>query len=69
MSKRKRKTAELTPEEIERQRAETLPDREVMSTVTLDPQPVVGDDPLYAFDPTPKDVWGHEPPPPGPESA
>jgi len=66
MSKGKRKTADLTPEEVERQRAETLPDREVMSTVSLAPQPVVDDtDPLFPIDPTPKD-W---PPPPVNETA
>jgi hypothetical protein len=40
--KRKRKKNELTPEELKRQRAEQLPDREVMSVIsppTLAPEP------------------------------
>jgi len=56
MGKTKRKSAELTPEEVERQKGEALPDREVMSTVSVEPQPVVGDDPLFAFDPIPKQI-------------
>jgi len=43
MSKKaKRKHRELTPEEIERQKAERLPDREVMSLLsppTIAPEP------------------------------
>jgi hypothetical protein len=57
--KRKKKDAELTPEELARQKGESLPDREVMSTISVEPQPVVGDegvDVLFPLDPTPKGV-------------
>jgi len=64
MRKKKRKDAELTREEVERQKAKTLPDREVMSTVSVAPQPAVDpDDALFPVDPVPKDVWIHNPPP------
>jgi hypothetical protein len=48
----------LTPEELERQRAEPLPDREAMSTInpaiaTMPPVPVDAEDPLFPTDPLP----------------
>jgi hypothetical protein len=50
MSKRARKKRQnLTPEEIERQKAEQLPDREVMSLIsppTIAPEPDVPIDPV-----------------------
>jgi len=56
MGKTKRKSAEVEPEDVEGQKAEALPDREVMSTISVEPQPVVGDDPLFAIDPVPKHI-------------
>jgi len=59
MGKTKRKSAELTPEEIERQKVDTLPDREVMSMVSVAPEPPVpveDGDPLFPIDPTPKEL-------------
>ena len=48
MSKRRKKAKEreLTREELERQQAEELPDREVMSVITptIAPEPVIGVD-------------------------
>jgi hypothetical protein len=48
----------LTPEELERQQAEPLPDREAMSTInpaiaTMPPVPLDGDDALFPTDPLP----------------
>ena len=57
-SKTEKKTdAELPEEEVERQRGEPLPDREVMSIVY--PQPILPDaelDNLMPNDPIPKDI-------------
>jgi len=48
---------ELTPEELKRQKAEKLPDREMLSTIGPDPAiPVGPDEPLLPVDPVPKDV-------------
>jgi hypothetical protein len=48
----------LTPEELERQQAEPLPDREAMSTInpaiaTMPPVPLDAEDPLFPTDPLP----------------
>jgi hypothetical protein len=48
----------LTPEELERQRGEALPDREAMSTInpgvgTMPPVPLDSGDPLLPVDPLP----------------
>jgi hypothetical protein len=48
----------LTPEELERQQAEALPDREAMSTInpaiaTMPPVPLDAEDPLFPTDPLP----------------
>ena len=55
----------LSPEELERQRAEQLPDREVMSTLNPVGHPVPpvsgGDDFLFPTDPTPKGPIGGTP--------
>jgi hypothetical protein len=48
----------LTEEELKRQRAEPLPDREAMSTInpaiaTMPPVPLDAEDPLFPTDPLP----------------
>jgi hypothetical protein len=48
--KRKRKKNELTPEELKRQRAERLPDREVMSLIS---PPTIAPDPEFPIDQIP----------------
>jgi len=58
----KKQNEELTEEEVAAQEGETLPDREVMSVLTLTPdQPVIGD-----WQPPPNMPAGNaiEPPPP-----
>ena len=47
----------LTPDELDEQEPELLPDREAMSVLDPLPQPVV-DDNLFAIDPVPKDIGG-----------
>jgi hypothetical protein len=47
---------ELTPDELEKENGEPLPDREVMSTIHLDPGP-------YPLDPDPGYTNPIEPPP------
>jgi hypothetical protein len=47
----------LTQEELDRQRGETLPDREAMSTInpgiaSMPPVPLDADDPAFPIDPT-----------------
>jgi hypothetical protein len=58
-------TKKLTEEELDRQRAEHLPDREVMSTVNPVGHPVppvsADDDVLFPIDPTPKGPIGGTP--------
>ena len=62
MTKRKRKTdkdVELKEEELERQKGDPLPDREVLSV--LYPQPIPPDDGgLFPTDPVPKGFGGSE---------
>jgi hypothetical protein len=55
---KKNKDADVSEDELARQRGETLPDREVMSTVSVDPQPSFDFEPdaLNPTDPTPKGV-------------
>jgi hypothetical protein len=48
-------TESITPEELDEQKPDLLPDREAMSVIN--PLPPVGDeDLLYPIDPTPKGV-------------
>ena len=46
----------ITPEELEEQESELLPDREVMSLVNPMAPPVGEEDLLYPLDPPPKGV-------------
>jgi hypothetical protein len=52
---KKTKRTEPTPEELEREEGEPLPDREVMSliaTPTIAPEPFIPDDPTHEIPPT-----------------
>jgi len=61
---RSKKNTDLTPQELESERAEHLPNREVMSLLSVSPQapiPFAGDgelDPVTPTDPVPKDFDG-----------
>jgi hypothetical protein len=55
--KERRRADDVTQEELEAQRAEELPGRDVMTTLSIDPPiPVEDADALFPIDPPPKQI-------------
>jgi hypothetical protein len=64
MSEHEQKPAEVTPEELEKQNGEPLPDREAMSLVWIEPDVLPGEGTDTTGDPPVKDLPSKELPPP-----